>query len=372
MINTSASPSPATIRASTGYSRLDNALRGGFNVGSAVVLSAPASDEVPILLQNFLKASQGRARSLLICRNAEPFRALAQGDANARVLACSERPVSPARNILQGKGVENLTELNLEISGALSSIQPTRVGLDVLSDILLRHKALQTRKWLGDLLTKLRSQNVTTLAVINSHMHPREEVEAVVDLFDGNLEIVEAVVEGQSTKLLRIRWMHGIEVADRELPLAGLISAARPRSAAFTTKERVDDLSMKFDVIMKRLDTIETLLASGRESSDLATILRGLRAGVSLYNQPVQALKRLYDAQDLIEKEATEKDEISRLIVEALAMHGSMNISQLTREVHSARGRSSRRIIRERVQKLLERATIRPREGPGKRYELAK
>jgi hypothetical protein len=176
------------------------------------------------------------------------------------------------------------------------------------------------------------------------------------------LEIAESDVGGVARRVLRVKWMHGVDVTEKEFPLEG----------ARKTKERIDDLSEKLDVIANRLTTIEAILASGRESSDLAGILRGLRAGVALYNQPVQALKRLYDARSILEEESLEKDEISRLIVEALAVHGSMNISQLAREIHTARGSSSRRIVRERVGRLLEKGTIRPSEGSGKRYELAK
>ena len=105
--------------------------------------------------------------------------------------------------------------MNLQITDALSSVQPKRVVLDILSDILLRHKALQTRKWLTEFLERLRSKNITTLAVVNPHMHADEEVQAVVGLFDGNLEIVEE--EGK--KSLLVKWMHGINVTEKELSL---------------------------------------------------------------------------------------------------------------------------------------------------------
>ena len=53
-------------KVSTGYGRLDEALHGGFLSGSMVVLNAPAGDEAPILLHNFLKVEQP---SLLTCRS---------------------------------------------------------------------------------------------------------------------------------------------------------------------------------------------------------------------------------------------------------------------------------------------------------------
>jgi TolB-like protein/cytochrome c-type biogenesis protein CcmH/NrfG len=208
-------------KVSSGYGRLDEALKGGFLAGTAIVLSAPASDEVPLLVGNFLKAS--KEQSLLICRTVSSAETITQNmGENVRVLVCSDRPVSPARNIIPGKGIENLTDVNLQIGEVITSAQPKRLVIDILSDILLRHKALQTRKWLTELLERLRSKGLTTLAVLNPYMHSSEDVQAVVDLFDGNVEIFEKESEGGTRKYLRIKWMHGIETAEKEFPLEGL------------------------------------------------------------------------------------------------------------------------------------------------------
>jgi len=77
--------------------------------------------------------------------------------------------------------------------------------IDILSDILLRHKALQTRKWLTELLERLRSKGITNLAVLNPYMHSAEDVQAIVDLFDGNVEMFEKESEGGTRKYLRIK-----------------------------------------------------------------------------------------------------------------------------------------------------------------------
>ncbi len=201
MTDGSASISPLRARVSTGYGRLDEALQGGFLAGSAVVLSAPASDEVPLLLRNFLKPTQGQG--LLICRSLSAAQAISQAELdNLKVLVCSEA-VPPSKNLIPGKGVENLTEVNLRISETLKASEPKIVALDILSEVLLRHKVLQTRKWLSEFLARLRSRGITTLAVINPYMHAKEDVEAIVDLFDGNLELFEQNVEGSLRKFLR-------------------------------------------------------------------------------------------------------------------------------------------------------------------------
>jgi predicted ATPase len=208
-------------KVSTGYGRLDEALQGGFLDGSTTVLSAVASDEVPILLRNFL--ASGSENSLLICRTVSSAETLAKSE-NVKALVCSDKPVSPAKNIIPGKGIENLTELNLAITDALNSLQPKKLVIDTLSDILLRHKALQTRKWLTELLERLRAKGITTLAVLNPYMHAAEESQAVTDIFDGNLEINEKQTEEGLKKFIRIKWMHGIENPENEFLLVNLVS----------------------------------------------------------------------------------------------------------------------------------------------------
>lgn len=219
-------------KVSTGYGRLDEALQGGFFVGSAIVLNAPAGDEAPLLIGQFLKATH--EKGLLISRTLTSAQTIiSDGGENVKSLVCSDKPISPSRNFLPGKGIENLTDVNLQISETVGSNQPKRVVLDILSDILLRHKALQTRKWLTELLERLRSKDITTLVVINPLMHSGEDVQAVIDLFDGNLEIVEQELDGQPSKFLRIKWIHGIDIIEKELPIARL--APVPQAPARTT-----------------------------------------------------------------------------------------------------------------------------------------
>ncbi len=221
MASTGVSASSTRTRVSTGYGRLDEALQGGFLAGSAIVLSAPASDETPRLVRSFLMPTQGEG--LLLSRSLSAAQAISNAESeNLKCLVCSDKPVPPAKNIIPGRGIENLTELNLQIIDAVNFTQPKRVAVDILSDILLRHKALQTRKWLNELLERLRAKGVTTLAVINPNMHSKEEAEAVLDVFEGNLEIIEKDLEGTLRKFMRIKWMHGVEVTEKEFPLEGL------------------------------------------------------------------------------------------------------------------------------------------------------
>src|SRR5215472_8380520 len=127
-----------------------------------------------------------------------------------------------------------------------------------------------------------------------------------------------------------------------------------PVPAKKKAEEQIKDLDSKLDMIIKRLDTIETAIATSPQSSELSPILADLRSGVTLYSEPLKAVKRLYDASRYFKSKPVEKDEISRLIIQALAVRGDLNISQIEREVRASRGKASRRIIRGRLKKLVE------------------
>lgn len=207
---------------SSGHARLDEALGGGFPRASAVVISASPSTEVTSLIRGFLELAPDGGSRLIIAKSLASARTVSPGVAESvKILVCGE-VVAPSPNVSSGRSIENLTELNIRISEAIKGEEPTLVATDILSDVLLRHKALLTRKWLSELLGKLRARGITTLAVINPAMHPREETEAVLDLFDGSFEIQEETLNDGRRSTLRIRWMHGASVARNEILLSDL------------------------------------------------------------------------------------------------------------------------------------------------------
>ena len=106
------------------------------------------------------------------------------------------------------------------------------------------------------------------------------------------------------------------------------------------------------------------------EYAEMASSLRLLRLGVRLYDEPIKVLSRMKLAERYIKQPKIRKDEISRCIVQALALRGPLNISGITREVAAMRGTASRRIIRSRLQSLERDEIVRKAEGFGTRYEL--
>lgn len=224
---------PATIevkeiilpdRLSTGYKEFDNLLFGGIPLSYAVALTSISCDETKLLINRFVeKGVRDGETTFLITAEIGRWERLAKEFANFNLFICNpqtETTVEALPNVFRIRGVENLTDVNIPLVSALRKLstpddKPRRICIEILSDILLQHKAVQTRRWLMGLITELKMKGFTILAVMNPHMYPVEEVQAVLDLFSG--EIV--VYEKENQKFLQIKKMYEQDYLGNELPL---------------------------------------------------------------------------------------------------------------------------------------------------------
>lgn len=122
-------------------------------------------------------------------------------------------------------------------------------------------------------------------------------------------------------------------------------------------------LSEKLEQVIRRLDFLEAVLTESRQYPELAQLMRDLRVGAALYGEPLKLIQRLISVRRYLDRSPESRDEISRVILNALALKGPMNISQLTREVARERGSASRVTVRKRIHGLLDEGIIERGEG---------
>jgi Fic family protein len=117
-------------------------------------------------------------------------------------------------------------------------------------------------------------------------------------------------------------------------------------------------LSEQLEAVMHRLDLIEAVLTEQKTYPELAAIMGDLKMSAALYNEPLKLIQRLITARRLLQRSPEPRDEVSRLVLNALAVKGVLNVSELAREVASTRGSASRVTIRKRLKDLLEEGVI--------------
>lgn len=123
------------------------------------------------------------------------------------------------------------------------------------------------------------------------------------------------------------------------------------------------EFNEKMELMIKRLDYLEALMTKNQEYPELSHVMSGLRVGTSLYSEPLKLIQRLLSVQRRLKRGQEPRDEISRIILNVLAIKGPRNVSSLTREVQLERGKGSRVTIRKKLLELIEEGIVEKGEG---------
>jgi uncharacterized repeat protein (TIGR01451 family) len=216
-------------RVPTGFSDLDNLLFGGLPENYSVLLASPSSDEREQLIKKFLETgvAHGQVTYFITSELGQIADVVETNQSLFTLFLCNPRAdvmIKSLPNVNKLKGVESLTDIEIALIKSFRMLDqsnrgPKRACITILSDVLLQHHAVTTRKWLAGILPDLRSKGFTTLVVMNPEMHPSEEFQAIVGLFEGEIRISERETAIGLDKVLRIRKLYNQRYLENEIVL---------------------------------------------------------------------------------------------------------------------------------------------------------
>jgi archaellum biogenesis ATPase FlaH len=221
-------PTPARVgqNISTGYSELDEVLAGGLPIGYAILIVSPPCDERDLLFRKIIESSLATKSPVCflsrdLIRTQDFTNRYGQ---NFHVFSTqADKIISGGGPIYKLQGLQNLSDLNISFTKAVESLPQTAQGklviIDLLSDILLEHKALTTRKWLDAFVSKRKAEGFTIIGVLNPLVSSQQDTQTIIDLFDGIIEIYERELKERARRFLIVRKMYGRKYVDTELML---------------------------------------------------------------------------------------------------------------------------------------------------------
>ena len=216
-------------RITAGYGDLDNLLFGGIPENYAVILTSPSCDEKDLLIKRFLEAGAKEGQiTFYVTTETGGVGALAEEfQSNFYLFLCNpqaDKIIKSLPNVFKLKGVENLTEISIALTKAFRGLDesitgPRRACIEIVSGVLLQHHTVQTRRLLTELISEFKLRGFTIVAVMNPQMHPSEEVHAILDLFEGEINIYEKESEKGLERFMKIKKMYNQRYLEREMPL---------------------------------------------------------------------------------------------------------------------------------------------------------
>ncbi|NHJ13162.1 MAG: hypothetical protein EAX95_05760 [Candidatus Thorarchaeota archaeon] len=123
----------------------------------------------------------------------------------------------------------------------------------------------------------------------------------------------------------------------------------------------IDEVQDRLDEISSRLARVEELIQRiGPGLDEVSESAKVIREGFEFYDGMVKLMSKFTRAERLESRYGDlKKDDISWKIIKILDNSQPLNISQITAAVRGERGTASRRIIRDRVNSLLERGILK-------------
>ena len=214
----------------SGTPELDRLLLGGIPENYTVVVTSSSTDERGQLIKRFLETGAAEGETTFhVATEAGYSKTLAEKyPLNFLLFFCNPQAdvmIQNLPNIYKLKGVENLTDIDIALTKAIRTMNssvtgPKRICIDMISDVLLQHHAVTTRRWLSALLPTLKTGGFTILAVIDPGMHPAEELQAVLGLFDGQISLYEKETPKGTARFLKVKRMTDQKYLKDEIALA--------------------------------------------------------------------------------------------------------------------------------------------------------
>ena len=139
-------------------------------------------------------------------------------------------------------------------------------------------------------------------------------------------------------------------------------------------ENRITELEEKINYVILQINNLQHKVSdSNPELKEMMNLLQILTSTLKITKAPFTVLSQTLSMKErILEMNPDIKfDEISKAIISALERKERLNISQLTEQVRKERGSASRRIVRERVEKLISQEIIREIDiGYGRQLEL--
>ena len=118
------------------------------------------------------------------------------------------------------------------------------------------------------------------------------------------------------------------------------------------------EVNDKLEEVIRRLNSLEAMITETRRYPEVANLMHDLKIGAQLYDEPLKMLQRLLEVKHYLDRNTESRDEITREILNVLALKGSMNVSELTREIASIRGIASRVTVKKHLDALLNEKVV--------------